>query len=337
VVRAAVVFVVWGAVLGLPQGGGSEAYVRARDTGDEDAAAVEPLADSSPGEPALAQPSPGEPALAEPERHEPQSRISYPRFLRPLPADRGQPRRRDDPASRREPREVLLSFDDGPDLFGTPLVLDALDRHGKKAIFFVNGRYLLGTHPIDLQRRELVRKLAAHGHLVANHTLTHRNLCREPETAADEIDTNSEIIAYATGLRPLLFRSPYGARCRSLDAQLRERDLISVGWNVDPQEWRGASGGQDAVFDYVTHRLSQIEGRAILLLHDTHPAAVHALPRILDWIDEENARLAREGGGAPLRVVDYGVFVPERDVPATGLEPILSALGRPLALLPRRP
>ena len=76
----------------------------------------------------------------------------------------------------------MLTFDDGPDLFHTPVVLDELDRRGLKAIFFVNARYMVGSRPQDLARRDLVRKLAAHGHLVANHTLSHRNVCAEPET-----------------------------------------------------------------------------------------------------------------------------------------------------------
>ena len=315
--------VVWGLVMGLPVGGGSEAYVRsacaAEGTCDPAAAvADERTASANDG-------SSEAPALAS----------TYPRFLRPLPADRGRARNHAGAAASRRPvREVLLSFDDGPDLYGTPLVLDALDRHGRKGIFFVNGRYLLGTHAIDLERRDLVRRLAAHGHLVANHTLTHRNLCRQPSAAAEEIDTNSEIIGYATGLRPLLFRSPYGARCRSLDETLRERDLVQVGWNIDPQEWK--CDDQEAVFRYVTGRLGRLSGRAILLLHDTQPAAVRALPRILDWIDEENARVARDSG-TPLHIVDYGVFVPERAIPPTGLEPLLNGLASALAALPGPP
>src|SRR4029079_15006619 len=78
------------------------------------------------------------------------------------------------------PRELLLSFDDGPDLKGTPVILDELDRRGLKAIFFVTGWRLAGTRPEDLARRELVRKIAAHGHLVANHTFTHHDLCQNP-------------------------------------------------------------------------------------------------------------------------------------------------------------
>src|SRR4051794_20022615 len=65
------------------------------------------------------------------------------------------------------PRELLLSFDDGPDLMGTRMVLDELDRRGLKAIFFVTGWRVGGALPGDLARRALLRKVAAHGHLVA--------------------------------------------------------------------------------------------------------------------------------------------------------------------------
>jgi peptidoglycan/xylan/chitin deacetylase (PgdA/CDA1 family) len=298
----------------LPVGGGSEAYVPAGPAMPAPAVQV-----SSPAGDAPLTADPRVAGAARPGR-------AFPRFLHTLNNERSAV-----PDLRSRTRDVLLSFDDGPDLAGTPLVLETLDRYQVKAIFFVNGRSLLGSRPPDLARRELVRRLATHGHLVANHTLTHRNLCREPGAVAEEIDTNSEIIGFATGLRPLLFRSPYGARCRSLDQALRQRDLIQVGWNLDPQEWRCQK--QEQVFAHVTRRLARLIGPAILLLHDTHEAAVLALPRILEWIDQENARLARDGG-RPLRVVDYSVLFPDRDLPATGLEPLLEELGASLGVLP---
>jgi peptidoglycan-N-acetylglucosamine deacetylase len=299
-------------MLSYSVGGGSEAFVRG-SAADTD---VDTDAEAAP------------PPIAAEEREEvkaPNPNPRYPRFLHSLNGER-----RNSAAGR--VREVMLSFDDGPDLLGTPMVLEALDRHGYKGIFFVNGRWLLGRRGEDLARRDLVRKLAAHGHLVANHTLTHRNLCQFPAAVSEEIDTNSEIIAYATGLRPLLFRSPYGARCRSLDQALRDRDLIQVGWNLDPQEWRAAD--QEKVFDYVTRSLARLNGQAILLLHDTHAAAVRALPRILTWIDQENARVARQGG-VPIRVVDYSVFVPERPLPPTGLEPLFARVTSAFSVLPQ--
>jgi peptidoglycan/xylan/chitin deacetylase (PgdA/CDA1 family) len=253
----------------------------------------------------------------------------YPLYLKPL---RGQ---KTVAPKTHGAREVVLTFDDGPDLFGTPAVLHELERRGLKAIFFVNGEHMVGSRPEDFARRDLVRKIAAQGHLVANHTLSHRNVCAEPETLEHEIDGNAEIITAATGLRPLLFRAPYGARCRRLDRALRERELLQVGWNLDPQDWKGGKdgmgGSEEVVFEYVTSRLARFGGRAILLLHDTKREAVRALPRILDWIDQENLRLSRAGEPS-IRVRDYSVFLPPTPLPDTGLEPVVAPAVARLAI-----
>ena len=86
---------------------------------------------------------------------------------------------------------------------GTPLILEELDRRGIKAIFFVTGWRLTGRRPEDVARRDSVRKIAAHGHLVANHTMSHHDLCKNPNEQVTEIDTNTELIAQTTGVRPL--------------------------------------------------------------------------------------------------------------------------------------
>ena len=252
---------------------------------------------------------------------------AFPRFLRPLA---GQPEDVSNKAAAALGRSLLLTFDDGPDLVGTSLILDELTRRGVKAVFFVNGHHIVRDRPEDLARRDLLRKLATHGHLVGNHTMSHRNLCREREAMAAEIDGASEIIAYATSVRPLLFRSPYGARCRELDRALREREVIQLGWNMDPQEWRGEN--EDAVVKYTTAALRRIQGPVILLLHDKNVSGVRALSRILDFVDQENARVAREGG-KPIRIVDYRVLLPAPELPETGIEPWGRATLRSLGAL----
>jgi len=222
------------------------------------------------------------------------------------------------------PRELLLSFDDGPDLRGTPLILNELDRRGLKAIFFVTGWRLKGDRPEEVARRQLVRRIAAHGHLVANHTLSHHNLCQKPGEQATEIDENAELIAASTGVRPFLFRSPYGAFCHSLEAALQARGLVDIGWNLDPQDWK-VDRDEEFVYQYLTRKLSHLEGRGILLLHDTHLASVHALPRILDWLARENARAVR-AGTAPITITDYRAIIPRRDLAAGGLPQLVGAL-----------
>jgi peptidoglycan/xylan/chitin deacetylase (PgdA/CDA1 family) len=248
---------------------------------------------------------------------------AFPRFLRPLPGETVTP------PSPALGRSLLLTFDDGPDLVGTSRILDELTRRGVKAVFFVNGHHIVRDRPEDLARRDILRKLATHGHLVGNHTMSHKNLCQERAAMAAEIDGASEIIAYATSVRPLLFRSPYGARCRDLDRALAEREVIQVGWNMDPQEWRGES--EDAIVKYTTGALRRATGPVILLLHDKNLSASRAVSRILDFVDGENARVRREGG-KPIALVDYRVFLPvPPPLPETGLEPLarttLGALG----------
>jgi peptidoglycan/xylan/chitin deacetylase (PgdA/CDA1 family) len=222
------------------------------------------------------------------------------------------------------PRELLLSFDDGPDLLGTPTILAELDRRGLKAIFFVTGWRLVGQRPEDIARRDLVRKIAAHGHLVANHTMNHHDLCQNPAEQAAEIDASTELIAETTGVRPLLFRSPYGAFCRSLEAALTARGLPDIGWNIDPQDWKTANS-EDAVLSYLTNKVDKLKGRGIMLLHDTHEASVHALPRFLDWLARENTRAVREHR-APVNIIDYQAMVPKRTVTATGIPELVAAL-----------
>jgi peptidoglycan/xylan/chitin deacetylase (PgdA/CDA1 family) len=221
------------------------------------------------------------------------------------------------------PRELLLSFDDGPDLRGTPLILEELDRRGLKAIFFITGWRLTGQRPEDIARRDLVRKIAAHGHLVANHTMNHHDLCQNPTEQAAEIDANTELIAETTGVRPLLFRSPYGAFCHTLEAALTARELPDIGWNIDPQDWK--SDNEDAVFAYLTNKLAHLKGRGIMLMHDTHLASVHALPRVLDWLARENRRAA-QAGRPPVNVIDYAAVLPRRPVTPSGLPELVGGL-----------
>jgi len=221
------------------------------------------------------------------------------------------------------PRELLLSFDDGPDLNGTPVILAELDRRGLKAIFFVTGWRLVGQRPEDVARRDLVRKIAAHGHLVANHTMNHHDLCQNPGEQAAEIDSSTELIAETTGIRPLLFRSPYGAFCRSLEAALTARGMPDIGWNIDPQDWK--TDDEEAVFSYLTNKVDKLKGRGIMLLHDTHEASVHALPKFLDWLARENQRAVRQRR-PPVNVIDYAVMVPKRPVTVSGIPELVGAL-----------
>ena len=132
---------------------------------------------------------------------------------------------------------VALTFDDGPN-FHTPAVLDELKALNIKATFFIVGR-MAHAYPNVLAR------IAAEGHLLANHSASHPFLSRvydqHPQMLIDQIrDVNDEIAPLMKPGDQLFFRAPYGswlsAHAAILNADPVLRDYTGpIYWDVGGQ------------------------------------------------------------------------------------------------------
>lgn len=151
---------------------------------------------------------------------------------------------------------ISPTFDDGPDPVWTPRVLDALAAAGARATFFVMaGR--AAAHP------ELVAALLDGGHDVGLHCLEH---VRHPGAtrAAIEADTDAALeLLDALGVRPTLWRLPWGREAFWSRSVARERGLEIVGWHADTHDWRGDRA--ETMLAAVAPRLGP---GAIVLAHD---------------------------------------------------------------------
>lgn len=184
---------------------------------------------------------------------------------------------------------MLFTFDDGPNVKTTPLVLDALAQHRIRAVFFMVGRMADNKNP---GIRPLIERILREGHVIATHTMWHNDLCRVPELeAAADLDDGKQTIERVAKVPTAWFRVPFGSRCPQLELLLAQRQLVHFHWDIDPQEWR--RGPPIRTVHRVTSVLGRIHGRNVLLLHDVKVATVQALPKILEWIDTENARRAQ--------------------------------------------
>jgi peptidoglycan/xylan/chitin deacetylase (PgdA/CDA1 family) len=171
---------------------------------------------------------------------------------------------------------IALTFDDGPDPVDTPKLLDLLREKGVKATFFVVGKRAE-------QYPEIVRRAWDEGHLIANHTWSHRLLfCfLTPSRLRAEIDRGAESVRRICGFRPRLFRSPVGMRHVLLQSNLTDAGLEYVSWSIRTRDTLTADSGVLA-----RRILRQAASGDIILLHDHLPRGAHvmleALPRVID-------------------------------------------------------
>jgi peptidoglycan/xylan/chitin deacetylase (PgdA/CDA1 family) len=132
----------------------------------------------------------------------------------------------------RNPNEIALTYDDGPNDIVTERLLDVLARHNVRATFFLIGRYVR-------QRPQIARAIAASGHLIGNHTMTHPWLAWQSSARIrHELTGCNTILEDTLGIPIRYFRAPHGARRPAVLSIARSLGLTPVQWNIIPKDWQ---------------------------------------------------------------------------------------------------
>jgi peptidoglycan/xylan/chitin deacetylase (PgdA/CDA1 family) len=179
-------------------------------------------------------------------------------------------------------REVWLTIDDGPDPADTPRILDALERHGARATFFLVGQRA-ERHP------ELVDAILRRGHGIAHHSYSHPAATfwmASPDCCRREIADGLAALQ-RPGFRPESFRPPVGIRNFFLHAALNKAQMDCVGWSIRSGDCFGWNG--PALVRRVVRRAAP---GAIILMHEG--ASVPQVFRVR-LIDQVVARLGEAG------------------------------------------
>jgi peptidoglycan/xylan/chitin deacetylase (PgdA/CDA1 family) len=161
---------------------------------------------------------------------------------------------------RRDLPKVALTFDGGGDPGESGLILDVLEQRGVTATFFLTGSYIRNNP-------DLVRRIAAAGHEVGNHTWSHPHLTTWDKTRRhdtlpglgrafldQELERTARAFEAATG-RPMaaLWRAPFGEVNDDLLAWAAAGGWSHVGWSRDDH------GGRHTLdsLDWVAERSSR--------------------------------------------------------------------------------
>jgi peptidoglycan-N-acetylglucosamine deacetylase len=170
-----------------------------------------------------------------------------------------------------KPGELALTFDDGPNPAWTPRLLDILASQDVRATFFLIGGFAQ-VQP------GLVHRILAAGHLIGNHSWTHRNLALTAAHRVDEELTRTcETLQQITGAPIRYFRPPYGARRPHVLHTARRLGMIPVLWNAMTNDWSETSA--DATAGRLIPVIDRLEKRgsaANIVLHDGNHRQVGA-------------------------------------------------------------
>lgn len=174
-------------------------------------------------------------------------------------------------------RDVILTIDDGP-CADTAAVLDLLDRHQARAVFFLIGERAAA-------RPEDVAAILARGHQVQNHTLAHPSAtfwAAGPGRLRREIAGASAVLTNLTGQAPRWFRAPAGFRNPFTQPILRECGLDYMGWAARGFDTRCTDPAR------VLERLRPaFQPGAVLLVHQGHPHSLAVIGAVLQALKDE--------------------------------------------------
>lgn len=173
-------------------------------------------------------------------------------------------------------KKVALTFDDGPCSEFTLSYLQVLEEHNVKATFFVIG--LEGA-----KNPELVKAIHDEGHELGNHSYWHRPMRQlKSSEIIEELEMNNELLEEITGCAPFYFRPPFGRMDNTLLDTVKEMNLVTVTWNVDPKDW--AEPGKQKIVERV---LKSVEEGSIIILHEGYEDTLKALPSIIAGLWEK--------------------------------------------------
>lgn len=180
----------------------------------------------------------------------------------------------------RSDKVLSISFDAAWGAAQTPEILDILDEYGVKTTFFLVGIWA-EKHP------DMVREIVRRGHELGNHSTTHPQMSKlSAERIRQELKGVADREEMLTGVRPTLFRPPFGDYNDMVVSVAREEGYECVQWNVDSLDWKNRG-----VDDLVRNATRNNKPGDIVLFHNDSKYIVQALPRILKSYQDAGFRI----------------------------------------------
>ena len=168
---------------------------------------------------------------------------------------------------------LYLTFDAGYENGCTEQILDALAKHDAKAAFFLVGHYMQ-TNP------DLVRRMAAEGHTVANHTMHHPDMSQKTGVEFDkELQDLETLYREVTGGElSRFYRPPQGVYSEENLRRAQALGYRTVFWSLAYVDWQDAQPTREQAMEKLIPRT---HNGAVVLLHSTSQTNALILDELL--------------------------------------------------------
>lgn len=181
----------------------------------------------------------------------------------------------------RDDNVIAVTFDASWGADNTPKLLDILDEYDAKCTFFLVGLWV-DKYP------DMVQAIVERGHEIGNHSATHPHMSKLSESKMlEELRMMSDKVEKLTGVRPTLFRPPYGDYNNSVIRTVRSAGYEAVQWSVDSLDWKNISP-QDMI-----RRAGMVGKGDIILFHNDSQYLLDALPTLLQSYKEQGLQMVK--------------------------------------------
>jgi peptidoglycan-N-acetylglucosamine deacetylase len=191
------------------------------------------------------------------------------------------------------PKQVAISFDDGPDPVWTPKILDILKRYNVKGTFFMIGE-------VAEENVSVMQRVYREGHEIGNHTFTHPDISEISDAQIDlQLNATARLFAAKLGVQPVYFRPPYSIdqepdtndQAAPIDRIQKKFGYVIVGNKIDTNDWdehprKSPQEIIDSVFQQINMAQTKTWMRgSIILMHDgggDRSPTIAALPKLIE-------------------------------------------------------
>jgi peptidoglycan/xylan/chitin deacetylase (PgdA/CDA1 family) len=219
-------------------------------------------------------------------------------------------------------KEVILTFDDGPQKYTTEAVLKALNEECVKATFFSIGKMALG-YP------DIIREVAKAGNTIGTHTWSHKAIAKLKtfDDAKDEIERGVSAVHRAVGgpVAPF-FRFPTLVDTPEAIAYLGKRNIAIFSTDIDSFDFKPQTA--DHLVKTLMQKLDK-RGKGILLMHDIHKTTAKAVPMLLAQLKAKGYKIVHMTAKFPVTTVaeyDQAIEKEAKGLPQAGAEKPLSSI-----------